>query len=192
MKKRIGISIAILAFAIAIGAYVPLDLIRHPPVTEFIRLPPNADIISCYTFSDGRGRTAFDGKSAFGSYWRWRRNLCDYDQIDRGPRDIGLERVWSNTTHTSYLVYRSGDHTNAVIYYRVAGWTSGAILGHLIEYEADESGKWRKQSEFRQTSDSAEEAVFRIMTVGIAILIGCLAVLVWNLYETKTMRQHES
>lgn len=196
MIRRLAISLVVLAVSCAIGRYVPVDLIRHPPGTQMVSMPKDVDIVSCYTAVGAMDadRFPFNGKSNFGEFWKRRRGLHLYDGRDVGPRNAELESKWrsEHATMAGFLVYRIGRDTNAVVYCREGGWTSGAILGQMVTYSQDEAGQWVKVREDVQGSDSLGESIFRFLTVAASVLVGIVVVVVWNVRETKRRRQQHA
>ena len=180
-----------MASAILGGVFVPADIVRHPLGMHLLILPRDAEILSCYTWSGGPsgGRRAFDGKSGFGPFWQQRRGLNRYDGLDIGPRDLELEKTWGADIHASYLVYSTGYTTNAVVYNRAAGWTSGAILGQLVAYERSAVGRWQQTQEYRQSSNTLLEGIFRLKTIVGGLFVGLMATSAWNIAETRRRRQ---
>jgi len=196
MIRRLAISLGVLIVVWAVGRYVPIDLIRHPPGARLVSMPKDVTVISCYTAVGTRDadRFPFIGKSNFGTCWRRRRGLHLYDGRDLGPRNPDLEQKWRSESPVSagFVVYVSERQTNAIVYCREAGWTSGAILGQLVTYSLDDAGEWIKVREDTQGSDSLGESIFRFFTVAVSMLIGFIVVIAWNVRESRKRRRQQS
>jgi len=188
MKKRIVIPIAILATALLIGLYLPVDLVRRPIGTSVVSMPVHAETLSCYTLSNGK-RIPFDGNSHFGKFWAWRRGLNSYNNIDIGPSDTELEKMADNP-HTGYLIFLSDSVTNAITYSRAAGWTSGAILGEINQFGKNNSGQWQLIGSYRDSSNSLHESFFRMKISVVTIVLGIIAAIGISIRANKQNKSY--
>lgn len=189
MTKRISISIAILAAILFIGIYIPADLVRHPPGTSIILVPSHAEILSSYTLRNDE-RIPFDGKSDYGKFWAWRRGLIRYRGLDVGPREDTLEDI-ARDPYSGYVIYAIDSVTNAIVYLRAAGWTSGAILGELRAFEKDATGLWQNVANYRDDSDGLLEGIFRMKVIATASILGIIVVVFWNIWERRRNKRNE-
>ena len=189
MIKRISISIAILAASLLVGIYIPADLVRHPLGTFIISAPAHAEILSSYTLRNDE-RIPFDGKSDYGNFWAWRRGLNRYHGLDVGPREDALENI-ARDPFSGYLIYSIDGVTNAIVYLRAAGWTSGAILGELRTFEKDATGQWQNVANYRDDSDGCLEGMFRMEIVASASILGIIVVFIWNIWARRQNKRNE-
>jgi hypothetical protein len=190
MIKRIVISFLLIAVSTVIGLCLPSDLVRHPIAGAIISMPRQTDVIACYTLRNGE-RIPFDGTSHFGDFWAWRRRLPVYNGLDIGNRDATLEEGADNP-HTGYLVYHTPSGTKAITYARAAGWTSGAILGEFKKFDKDDKGLWRNVETYRDASNSLLESIFRLKIFAVALVIGIVAAVTWNVRASRCNRQTKS
>ena len=172
-----------------IGIYLPVDLVRHPPGTPIISIPAHANILSSYTLRYDE-RIPFDGTSDYGTFWVWRRDLNRYGGLDKGPRENALEDA-ARDPYSGYIIYTKDGVTNATVYLRAAGWTSGAILGEFRTFEKDTNGQWQNSANYRDSSDSCLEGIFRMKIIASAFVLGIISVVIWNIWVSRQNKRNE-
>lgn len=168
----------IIPIAMLIAYLFPHDLMRNPPFSRIPKAPRNPDIISCYSVpSAGEGETGpFWGKSTFGRFWAWRRNLNKLDGLHTGPRNKALEDLWGMPAPLNVLIYRQQDGTEALLYSKIPSPNSGSLGGYIRIY-SKRDGQWNLEADDWDTLTDISIYADKIQLVARVGGIACLVVL---------------
>ena len=103
----------------------------------------------------------FWGKSSFGNFWSWRRNLDKYDGYQVGPRQQEIERLWDLPGHLNVLVYQEADRTKALLYSKIPSPNTGSLGGYIRTYYRINEG-WRLTKDNWDTTTDIDIFVDRV------------------------------
>ena len=192
--KRFAISCLIVAGALQVGIYFPLDLVRHPPGSLPFTIPEDVKVISCH----GLLRTptpeplSFNAKSHLGPLWSWRRGLSKYDGMNVGERDEALEKIGREQEASGYIIFEEDGAQKGIIYSRCGGPNTGDLGGNFFCYAKGDVGSWRATASHTDQCNSMDLAILRFKSVKISAVLGFFAALGWNIQVSLRKRRRAS
>lgn len=160
------------------SSLLPLDYWHNPPFQEMIRIPKDADIVSCYKLVLGKtepfGNPWAKGQSVFGSSWFSRRGLGGLFSKTIGNIDPELNALASQRDGIDAIcVYIDAGTQRAVIMERSGGGSSGDnfLTLRLFEKRNNAWSEVKRQEHNRSNLDDLSSRFAMTAAFGLAFLV---------------------